>query len=179
VLANAADDPVIAARETVYERFGPVFASNRIDDMTEADFTAFLRYGSSARWLGIQRNRRRVLSDMERLRSSLRVVLDESRPIMERLAWLWPKDGPLPIPGMGPALVTPILHVAHPTRYGVWNRQIECALRRLQLLPRRFPAPGRAAHYDVINTTLLALASATDTDLWTVDVLLGRVASEP
>ena len=169
------DEPIVAARHSVYAHFGALFGHAGIESLSREGFEAFADYRNNLRWRGIGRNSSRVSGDMPHLRRTLRTVLDESRPLADRLHWLWPVRGQLPLPGMGPALLTPILHIGQPERYGVWNSASESGLRILGLWPQQLAAPGRAERYLAVNRLLGHLAHETGIDLWTLDVLLSRV----
>ncbi len=171
-----ADDPNLEAQHDVYRRFGPLFAWENLDHLSVGDFEDFLKYENNMRWRGIERNRSRVTGDPALLRAALRLLLDEERTLTDRLNWLWPFRAPLPMPGMGPALISPILHVAHPDRYGVWNSGTTWGLSCLALLPDRQPEPGRGTRYAMINATLVQLADEVDVDLWTLELLLQHVS---
>jgi hypothetical protein len=68
---------------------------------------------------------------MDRLRTTLRVLLDETQPIHVRLDKITDKNGSLYIRGLGRAVLTPILMCVYPEKYAVYNRISEEALNRL------------------------------------------------
>jgi hypothetical protein len=103
---------------------------------------------------------------MPKLRAMLKVLLDETRPIDERFDQVINQ-----VTGMGKALMTAILLVAYPDRYGVWNNISESALKSLEIWPKyeQTNTPGR--RYDKVNKVLTSLASDLKIDMWTLDAL--------
>jgi hypothetical protein len=187
-LSPAAEDPIgylqsllhapedqarqmIADRDQVWREYGRLFHPDNLRRLTAEDFMGFLLYENNRHWWGIHRQRVAQTADMNRLRAALAVLLDESRPIEERLDWLRPRAGPKPIPGLGPAVMTPILHVVYPDRYGVWNSIAESAMTRLGLWPPFEWGWGFGQKYRSVNDAIRAAADALGVDLWTIDTL--------
>lgn len=174
VLARAESDAelrsIIAAKDEVLGRYHPIFDPARIDDLKEADFRSFLLFENNKHWRGIHRHVNRLKADMERLRETLKLLLDERRPITERLDQAFSR-----LKGLGKAVATPILLVAYPDRYGVWNAISEEALKRLGLWPEFERGTTAGQKYERINALLNQLARDLEIDLWTLDALFWRV----
>jgi hypothetical protein len=135
-------------------------------------------YENNRHWWGIHRQQAMLVSDMPRLRKVLYELLDESRPLGERLDWVEPRGGVKPQPGLGRAVITPILNVVYPDRHGIWNSIAEGAMTRLGLWPA-FPWGATfGAQYLLVNDVLTQWAERIDTDLWTLDALWWRVERE-
>ena len=169
---------MIHDREQVHAEYGRLFHPDNLDKLTAEDFKGFLRFENNRHWHSIHRHERKLVSEMDRLRQGLAVLLDESQPIAKRLDRIWPSSGDKPVPGMGKAVLTPILHVVYPGKYGVWNSISESAMTRLRL----WPAFGRGfsfgLQYTTVNTVLGGVADRLATDLWTLDSLWWRVEHE-
>jgi hypothetical protein len=82
------------------------------------------------------------------------------------------------IPGMGKALVTAILLVAFPDKYGVWNGTSEAALMALKVWPDFARGLSFGQKYEVVNRALLGLSKELNVDLWTLDALHWRAVPE-
>ena len=85
---------------------------------------------------------------------------------------------------MDKAVLTPILFVTHPDRYGVWNGKVIAGLRQLNLYPKVYGKYTEGRHYAEINDVLNQLATELEIDLWTLDSLwewIGRqsILAEP
>lgn len=113
---------------------------------------------------------------MDRLRRTLALLLDESVVIRDRIDAVLEPGGAYKLAGLGKAVVTPILLVAHPDRYGVWNEPAENGMKQLGLWPE---SRGLSAgeRYERINTLLLRLRGDLGIDLWTLDALWWRISS--
>lgn len=165
-------------RDAVHREYGRLFRPDNLERLGAEDFTGFLLYENNRHWHGISRHRTKLISDMHQLRRCLGVLLDETRPIAERVDWVEPVSGTKPVPHLGKAVFTPILHVVYPDRYGVWNSIAESAMTRLGL----WPSFGRGLHfgdkYELMNRALLDVAAELGVDLWTVDTLWWVVEKE-
>lgn len=169
---------IIAARNSVLARFGPVFAPNAVGQIAPAVFLDFLDFRSNRHWHGLDRHGQSLISDLERLRQALSILVDESRPIEERLDEIRPPAGKPMVRNMGKALITAILHVTYPERYGVLNNITKNGLQSLGLWPRHLSNAPFSEVYGRINPILQSLAAKLDTDLWTLDALWWLMALE-
>jgi hypothetical protein len=168
---------ILDSREPVLARFGPVFSPDRIPQLTADEFRSFLQFDQNHHWTGINRWATALTSDMGRLRSSLALLLNEAIPIRARVDAVLGNNGEARIEGLGKAVVTPILLVSRPDRYGVWNQPSESGMKALGI----WPADGRGLtegeRYERVNELLLRVANDLGIDLWTLDALWWRIVS--
>jgi len=160
---------MVQAQPEVVARFQPLFSPERIPSLTREEFSGFLVLRNNKHWNGLHRGAPAICQDMGRLRAALALLLDESRPIEKRLDLLDPKDGELAVPRMGRAVMSAILLVAHPDRYGVWNSTSQGGMEAAGIWPsfdRGEPLGGR---YRKVNEILLAVAGGLGIDLWALD----------
>ena len=172
---------MVGDRDSVHREFGRLFHPENLLRLTAEEFKEFLLYEHNRHWWGIHRHQARLVSDMDRLRKGLGILLDESRATGQRLDYIEPGNGPKPIPGLGKAVFTPILHVAYPDKYGVWNSVAESAMVRLQLWPSFGWGWSFGDRYVAVNQVLQEVADQLDIDLWTLDSLwwLTELEHEP
>jgi hypothetical protein len=156
------------------ERYGKLFSLPHVPHLTAEEFRSFLNFSNNKHWWGIHRQGSLITSDMPTLREALSLLLDETQPIRYRLDRLFPKTGPNLIKGLGRAVVTPILLVSHPERYGVFNQRIEKALKVTGLWPEH-PGSTFAERYLAVNGMLLDLARRYNLTLLQLDEILGTV----
>ena len=166
---------IIQARDDVIGKYQPLFSNERLGRLTKEEFSSFLLYDNNRHWKGIHRYVGSLTKDMERLRGLLTILLDESRPLKDRLEELRPRSGKAPVSGLGQATLTPILLVRYPNKYGVLNRIVEEALQGLGLWPDVSPSTSFAERYCKVNEVLCRIADELDVDLWTLDALWWRV----
>lgn len=176
--ATQESDPILAklvtARDDVLSRYGGMFARKSLDTLTEADFRDFLMFRNNRHWSGLQRMGPDIVGDMDGLRSALRDLLDENRTVAQRIDAVLP-NGRTRIKRLGKAILTPILLISEPNRFGVWNGTSEGAMRELDVWPDLRDARTIGERYERINELLLSFAKELSTDLWTLDALWWRV----
>ena len=156
---------IVSAREEVLSRFSPIFQPSAVRLLEESAFRQFLSFKNNKHWTGLERQPE-LFADMGRLREALGTLVDETRPIQHRVNFA------NEVPGMGEAKFSAILHVAYPSKYGVWNGTSEKALRHFGLWPETPRGATKGDKYAAINSELLALANMVSVDLWTLDSLL-------
>jgi hypothetical protein len=163
---NKTYNDIIAPRDEVFARYGPVFSLTHVPSLSEDEFTSFLYLENNHHWSSLYRQGLRAVGDMSSLRRALSVLLDEGKPIGQR----FPEALKL-VPGLGKAIATAILTVAYPEKYGVWNNTSEAALRKKQLWPHFDRGEGIGGRYDKVNNLLIRLSNDLSTDLWTLDAI--------
>ena len=156
----------IAARDQVLSRYGPVFSLDHITELDPETLKAFLLFENNQHWSGLHRHGNRICQDMDKLRAALTQLLDEERPLAERL-----DQATTSVNGLGKAITTAILLVAYPDKYGAWNNTSEGALRELGIWPDFDRGASLGQKYEQVSTLLIHLAEQVDTDLWTLDAL--------
>ncbi len=166
---------IVQARDEVIGKYQPLFSNEHLGHLTKDEFASFLLFGNNRHWKGIHRHAGPLTKDMDALRRCLAILLDESRPLEDRLDELRPRSGKGPVERLGPATLTPILLVRYPDKYGVLNRIVEEALKRLGLWPEISSTTGFAERYGKVNEVLCRVAGEIDVDLWTLDALWWRV----
>jgi hypothetical protein len=165
--SNVFTRDMIAERDQVLARFGPIFSPEHIPELEEAEVKAFLRFENNKHWTGLHRQGNRICADMDLLHRVLADVLDETQPLAQRV------NGAVgAVFGLGKAILTAILLVAYPNKYGVWNNTSEAALRDMRVWPEFDRDMTFGQRYERINGLLNDLARAVGVDLWTLDSLL-------
>jgi len=178
IQASIGEDPhlslIVQAREDVLEKFQPLFAAENLDRLMAQDFRRFLAFKNNCHWTGLERLGGGITKDMDLLREALKELLDESVPVGDRLDALMP-EGRARVERLGKAVLTPILMIVYPDRYGVWNGTSEKAIRNLGLWDVE-PAPtSLGKRYEYLNAVFLKLAKELSVDLWTLDALFFEV----
>jgi hypothetical protein len=163
---NQGAQVTIEDRDKVLNRFQKSFSPEGVSKLDEAEFRAFLDPKNNQHWSGLQRLGSRICADMELLRDSLAILLDEDLPIEERL-----DEATSQVNGMHKAVATPILLVAYPDRYGVWNSISEESLKKLNIWPQFERGEPFGKRYVKINRILNGLADDLGIDLWALDML--------
>ena len=166
------------AKEIVKERF-EAYDSLRdiffnLDLLTKEDFIRVVKENKSWDILDWQKNK--YLADMEKLKESLKYLLNESIEIKDRFDNMVDLSGKYHVKGMNIGLATAILHVYNPKKYGVWNGRSNKALKLLGKLPENIGSLG--SNYVMFNKKLHDLKDLLKTDLTTIDCFLGKITEK-
>lgn len=156
---------ILESKDEVLARYSPAFQPDRIETLEEEVLRSFLRFENNHHWTGLHRQVNRVCADMSATRAALADLVDETRPISQRM------QAVTEIKGMGKGIITAVLHVAYPEKYGVWNNTSNDGLDALGLLPRLPRGASFGERYAAVNEVLVALASELEIDLWTLDTV--------
>ncbi len=151
-----------------------IFSPKGVATLTKQDMTGFMSYQQNKRWREISKEN--VTADMDRLRAALTCLVDESRPVAERLNELEPGRGALAVPHLGKAKLTPMLLVTQPQKYGVWNDYSERALRGMGLFPEFIEGTRLGDQYAAVNEVLKGLATDYRVSSWWLDIILEKLA---
>ncbi|MFC1531515.1 endonuclease NucS domain-containing protein, partial [Gemmatimonadota bacterium] len=164
--------------EEVLARYQPLFSPENLTSLTAEDFRGFLNFKNNHHWIGLDRLGPAICKDMQKLRKALAILQDESRTVDKRLNGLVPRGEPNLVPRLGRAVLTPILMIQFPDKYGVWNSVSEAGLRKLGVWPEFERSEPFGSRYLKVNDELLALRDLLAVDLWTLDSLLWAVIQE-
>lgn len=164
-----------AAKEQVRARYVSVFTSEKLDQLSAEEFRSFLLFKNNQHWDNLHRQGGSITADMPLLRQALNILVDESMPIRTRLNILRPNDGKPMIRGLGRAVITGILQVLYPNKYGVLNNTAEAGMKQLGLWPDVQRAASFGEWYEQVNQVLLRVAHDLGVDLWTLDMLWWRL----
>lgn len=166
----------VDSEKQVIGRYGQVFHPANLDRLTKEDFKSFLLIKNNLHWGAIHRQENLVTADMPALIKFLKYVLDENIPIKDRLSTNFKEKGGYWIKGIGRAVITPILLVVYPNKYGVWNSRSESALKKLGLFPKFLSKDSFAEKYLKANDVLLELSQKYNITLWQLDGILGEIS---
>lgn len=155
---------IVAKRDEVLQRFGPLFRDPQ--RLTRQDYLEFLSFKHNHHWTGLERLGRSPADNIDNLRGAIEFLVDEARPLSERF------DRAIDmLHGVGPGTLTPILLLAFPDRYGVWNGTSEPEMRERGYWPTFDRGASQGEKYEAVNAKLLRLSQDLNVDLWTLDAL--------
>lgn len=169
---------LIGWQQETLDRYQPIFSPENIPSLSEEDFRSFLLFKNNHHWQHIHRQSGMVTADMGNLRKALGILVDESRDLRDRLDVLLPKRGGPMVKGLNRAVITPILFVSQPQKYGVWNSPSEAGMRNAGLFPDVPRDTSFAERYIQVNQVLLRVANDLGIDLWTLDALWWEMKGE-
>jgi hypothetical protein len=165
---------VSAAREEALAHYGVIRSPEQVATIDKETFLGFLRFENNRHRMGFGRVGL-MAADMPRLREALALLVDEHVPLRTRLDRLRPPEGKPMVQGLGPGVITLILHFVDPNHYGILNGTSERIIRRLGLYPKIPITASLATRYEALNRVLLSVASTLEIDLGLLDTLWWRV----
>lgn len=176
LLSADSDAPfVMEGRDRVLETFGPLFRE-RAKEITEADMAQFLDFEENCHWTGLHRQKPAILSNLPAVRKAVaQLTRRQGHDDDLETRFNFACDT---VRGFGEGIVTPILFVAYPQHYGVWNSKSEFALKHLGLWIIQDKKESKGRSYCKVNGTLLQARNYLNrhlepgehpVDLWSID----------
>jgi len=162
----------------VMDKYSEMFHPSHLDTLTKEDFKSFLLIKNNKHWDGIHRQGNIITQDMDKLRNALKILLDEGKPLKERLDFLFPKNKPNYIKGLGRAITTPILMFVYPTKYGVYNQKSAEGIKAAGLEPKFTRGASFSERYIKINKVLNNLVVENDVSFFVLDAAWWRMVEE-
>lgn len=159
----------------VIEKYGRLFNPINLDKLTVEDFKGFLLMKNNRHWDGIHRQNNLITQDMPKLISVLKLLLDENQDISARLNKIFPRGDQSMIKGLGKSIVTPILLMVYPDKYGVWNQKSEDGLLKLGMIEKFKYNESFANKYLTVNSCLNELKEKLGITLFQLDELIGWI----
>ena len=167
-------DHITSHKSEVLASYQPIFEEDHIAKLTRAEFESFLLFRNNYHWDSLHRVGKFMTEDMDLLREALSILLDEGRPVQDRLNELRPErywGEHSKVPYLGIPVLTAILQVTHPEHYGVWNNTSDAGLKKVKLWNKHWETQLSGDSYVEMNEIYLYLAQSLKTDLWTLDAL--------
>ena len=159
------------AKDQVIGRYQKIFSPEHLPKLTKEEFLGFLKFENNQHWTPLYRQQKIITSDMDSLRKALLNLVDEYVSIKDSLDNLRPLGKAPWIKGLSKAIITPILLIMFPEKYGVWNGTSEAGMKTLGVWPPVKTTTPFSEKYLAINEVLLELSKRLKLDLWTLDGL--------
>ena len=154
----------------VIAKYGAIFNPKNIDNLTAENFKSFLKYENNKHWDGIFVHGINIADDMPKLKKTLKILLDESIPIGERIKRIRDPSSSDYHKRFGTAYYTPILLVVYPEKHPVVNGVVRDALDKTGIYPNYTSKPEWFA-YPEAREKILELAKKINFSLWKMDWL--------
>ncbi|MGE4118127.1 MAG: DUF262 domain-containing protein [Candidatus Nitrosocosmicus sp.] len=162
-------DPTKSKNEIeVISKYGKIFHPEKIDELSAEEFKSFLNFKNNKHWTGLERAGYRLTEDMNKLKKTLKILLDESLPIQTRIKRIRDKNSPDYLSWFGTAFYTPVLLVVYPNKYPVVNAIVKNAIQKAGLYFEYDSKPEWEA-YTEVSKIIINLAQQNNISLWQVD----------
>jgi hypothetical protein len=152
----------------VVSKYGTMFNLKNINNLTAENFKSFLNFRNNKHWTGLERQGPEITQDMGKFKQTLRLLLNETIPIDQRIRRIRDKNSPEYHKGFGTAYYTAVLLVVYPDKYPVINRIVKEALQKTGLYLDYDSKPEWIA-YSEIFPTIVELAKRNNISLWQMD----------
>ncbi len=165
---------IVPRKKNTLDCYQPVFNPNHLPKLGKEEFEFFLLFRNNHHWDSLQRVETFITEDMGLLREALGILLDETRPIQERLNEIRPERSWAQnsmVSHLGMPVLTAILQIMYPDKYGVWNNTSDAGLKIVGLWDKKWKNPPAGDRYVEMNEIYLYLCQELKIDLWTLDVL--------
>lgn len=164
----------LSDRKEAYKEFQSRFSKQEIvsPNALSKTYRDFLSFRKNKSWTALQRFGIKALKHLDELRELIIFLQNESILIQERINKSLGED--YYVEGIGIGILTGLLHMFNPTKYGVWNSRTIDALEKMKRKPELTSDTGHS--YLLVNKELQKLATELKTDLTTIDGLMWYVS---
>jgi MoxR-like ATPase len=165
-------------RDEVITKYGEMFKLENIDNLTIKDIQGFWNFKNNKHWSNLDRPAGWVVKDIPKLKSTLKILLDEQISLTDRIRRIREKTSVEFLNYFGNSLYTPILLVTNPKKYPVVNAPVLDALNKLNLYPTKNWKNGKIEWETVpeVQKIILNIAAKNNFDLWQIDWLWWKIA---
>jgi len=158
---------MLQVEEEVVQKFGQLFRYDNIENISAQEFQSFLDFKENRHWT-LSRLKTTITRDMPKLRAALKILLNESSPLEERLQRLRDPHSQDYKEYMGRAIFSPILLVTNPDKYPVYNGTVERAFEKLGIKLENEPRSIWKS-YPEVQKLISNLATKYELSLWQID----------
>ena len=160
-------DAWISARKEAYVNFRKRFSIEKLLDFEclKRNFKNWLLFQNNLSWTTLQRTGYKALDDPEGLAKLIMLLKNEDLDIEVRVRR--GLKGEEKVNGIGPGILTGLLHTFFDDKYCVWNTRTKDTLKILRRPPAIYRNIGD--NYNAVNDKLHEMAKDLNTDLTTID----------
>ncbi len=174
LVKRANDDPNVERRRTLgFDKYGNLFEISNIENIDIEKFRKFFNLSENQHWHGLNQNISLLVSNPKNVKESLKLLLDEHKPISERIDGILDASGESKVKGYGLARISAILHYAHPDKYGAYNNVSMEGLSKIGENPKdtnpRWNSLTNGEKYNLVNQKFLELSKSYNISLWAID----------
>ena len=174
----SADPQLKIEREQVIDKYSEIFKLDNIDKLTPEIFKKFLRRDENKHWSKLDRVGGNLVKNMPKLKSGLKILLDESIPLPERIKRIRDKTSVDYTPNLANAIYTPILLITNPKKYPVVNLVVVEALDELGMYSKKDWTTNEEEWDSIPQMQQIVMETALkhDLDLWQIDWAWWRIS---
>jgi hypothetical protein len=168
------DEPDVEERRSrAFGKYADLFKPSNIANLDIEKFRKFFNFTENEHWTGLAQNITLLISHPKELKESLKILLDESKPILERINRITEKSGENTVKGFGLARISAILQFAYPKKYGAYNSITMEGLTKIGENPKDSESSWNSftlgKKYDLVNQKLVEISRDYNISLWALD----------
>ncbi len=177
---SIADSEALSQEHEVIDKYSKIFSPSYIDDLQWKKFQDFLSEDENHHWPHYERLGPQLEANFDKLKIALKILLDESKPIGERLKETVSDKGEFKVQNFGPAVATAILTVVFPKKYAVYNETVVKAMNSIQN-EKKYSRDRNyfVQHYEEFNKYANDLAKQHGISLWELDWVWYYIIKHP
>lgn len=160
-------------RSRAFGKYADLFKPSNIANLDIEKFRKFFNFTENEHWTGLAQNITLLISHPKELKESLKILLDESKPILERINRITEKSGENTVKGFGLARISAILQFAYPKKYGAYNSITMEGLTKIGENPKDSESSWNSftlgKKYDLVNQKLVEISKDYGISLWALD----------
>lgn len=161
--------------DDVIEHFQEIFSPKNLDKLTWDKFEPVFDERRNFHWSGLGQAKHYFNKSVDALIPALKVLLDETIDITQRLKLTIPSGAKYKVKGSGQGIYTPILMFVYPTKYAVFNDPVSKAINKLIAEGSLDLGVSSVGNYNFVeiyekfNKFALKLAKDNGLTLWELD----------
>jgi hypothetical protein len=167
-------DFIVKHREETLAKYQPVFSPDHIPFLTKSEFYDFLLFRNNHHWDSLHRVGKYMVEDIDLLREAITILLDESMFVEDRINQLRPErywGTNSMVSHLGMPVLSAILLIVHPEKYGVWNNTSDAGMKLVRLWDKNWETQPTGKTYVEMNQIYHEISLKLNVDLWTLDAL--------
>ena len=176
---SVANSEELSQEREFIDKYSKVFSLSHIDDLQWKEFHDFLKEEYKKPWSLLYLYSTKLEANFDKLKIVLKILLDESKPIGERLRETVSDKGKFKVPKFGPAVATAILIVVFPEKYAVYNGTVVEAMNLIQNATYSTTRNYFAEHYEEFNKYANDLAKQHGISLWELNWAWQYITEHP
>ena len=167
--AQEQDGEELKVRDKVYKKYGKIFHPDNLDNLTKEDFLSFFYLKNNKHWTNNRpAGRWERHGKLKDVKNGLKILLDESRPLAERIRQI--VDDQKMMKYIGPAIYTSILFIVYPKKYPAINGTVADALDNLGKYSKKdYNSKPQSESIPAMQEIVKQYATDNNFDFWVMD----------
>ncbi len=166
---------VVSSKDEVIAKYQPIFQYENIRKLDRKVFCEFLKFENNKQLKSYDKLAKEITKDIYELRQVFKGFLDRSKNRFDRFEYAFPNEKQK-IKGLDKNVLTTILQITEPDKYGIWSASAEYVIKEFDL----WPDGGDTVllKHILVNLMLGSLSEELVIDKWTLNALFEFIYRE-